>query len=48
MEIPYKTPIKSCIALWFKIDLIVWKLNSVKYMLHGVLKFKIDLIVWKL
>ena len=33
---------------WFKIDLIVWKLQIELENNNIVVKFKIDLIVWKL
>ena len=32
----------------FKIDLIVWKLDSIIDVIDDYLLFKIDLIVWKL
>ena len=31
----------------FKIDLIVWKYNTIKLISNDTTKFKIDLIVWK-
>ena len=32
---------------WFKIDLIVWKLNKITPKSFDMILFKIDLIVWK-
>ena len=36
-----------CIAVSFKIDLIVWKLAKEQKVFGAEAKFKIDLIVWK-
>ena len=43
--------IHQCIILeikqWFKIDLIVWKLDTKSDTAYVDTEFKIDLIVWK-
>ena len=47
MEIPINI-VYINVATWFKIDLIVWKLDIDDDIYVNKVLFKIDLIVWKL
>ena len=46
METSYLTMHRLCLV-WFKIDLIVWKLGGGIMKIDETESFKIDLIVWK-